>query len=81
MQKGARGGFNINGANNGILLGAADHLSGHPKYNQIVLDELGRIESEARRLGLSDLEIAGRLQKLSDRLRKLSEDGVFNPWF
>ncbi|WP_197529177.1 AHH domain-containing protein [Aeoliella mucimassa] len=44
LERGRRGGFDINVANNGRLVDPTDHIGGHPQYNKAVLDELGRIE-------------------------------------
>ena len=40
VQKAARGGFNINGVNNGIRLPLTQHLGSHPKYSMAVLTKL-----------------------------------------
>ncbi|MEO0422411.1 MAG: RHS repeat-associated core domain-containing protein, partial [Pseudomonadota bacterium] len=74
LQKAAQGGFNINGANNGILLNAAEHVGGHPIYNQVVLQELARIPA-----GLSARQSAVRLQQTADTLRRAIQRGTFGP--
>ncbi len=42
MEGAAKGGFNINGANNGIPLFPKHHIGGHPLHNQAVLNELAK---------------------------------------
>ena len=79
MQRAAGGGFNINGRNNGYLLESIDHIGGHPKYNRIVLEQLSRINRQAK--GLSDEEIAELIQEIADVLRKAADNETFKPWF
>ena len=67
VQRAARGGFNMNGANNGIRLDLTQHLGSHPKYNAAVtkkLDELLRVNPN-----ISDLDAARVLQQYVDQLR------------
>jgi hypothetical protein len=80
LQKGANGGFDLNGEFNGYLLNAAEHVGGHPVYNRVVLDELQRINDQVRKLGLSDADVAGLLQTAADTLRDAIKNGTFGPW-
>jgi hypothetical protein len=75
LEKAAEGGFDINGVNNGILLNATEHIGGHPLYNGVVLQELGKIPKN-----LSPAETAQRLQDVADALRKAIEAGKYGPW-
>lgn len=65
MEKAALGGFNINGANNGILLTRTQHIGGHPQYNAIVIRRLREIPKN-----LSPQETAQEVQKVADILMK-----------
>ena len=83
VERAARGGFNINGCNNGILLKGArfgeaiEHFGGHPEYNRVILDEIGRL---ARKMGnLTDEQIAQRLQGIADKMRQAILNGDFYP--
>lgn len=62
MRKAARGGFNINGRNNGILLDQRFHSGGHPMFNERMLRG---IEAIGRRGG-TDIDIARQVQSLVD---------------
>jgi hypothetical protein len=67
VQAAARGGFNINGANNGINLQLRVHAQGarHPRYNAAVealLDDLAT-------LNLTNAQAAVEVQAIVDRLR------------
>lgn len=67
VQRAARGGFNMNGANNGIRLDLSQHLGSHPKYNSAItkkLDEILRTKPN-----ISDVEAAELLQNYVDKLR------------
>ena len=75
MKKAAKGGFNINGKNNGALLNRADHIGGHPNYNSAVMEQLGRINPN-----LSPARTAKELQKVSNTLQNSIKQGVFGPW-
>ena len=75
IRKAAEGGFNFNGANNGILLDAAEHVGGHSFYNSVVLQELGRISPN-----LTAQETAFVLQRRADILRDAISNGTFKPW-
>jgi hypothetical protein len=75
MAQGAEGGFDINGANNGVLLLPSDHEGGHPVYNSVVLNQLATIDPE-----LSPSETAQQLQGISDKLRAAIDAGTFGPW-
>jgi hypothetical protein len=80
LERGRRGGFDINGANNGRLVDPADHIGGHPKYSKAVLDELGRIEDQIRAGRLSDGDVADLLQNAADTLGNAIDNGTFGPW-
>jgi RHS repeat-associated protein len=75
LRKAALGGFDINGANNGILLDEADHVYGHPVYNQEMLDALNRVPDN-----LSPADTAKSLQNISDQMRKAINAGTYGPW-
>lgn len=72
IKKAAAGGFNMNGASNGILLNAVDHVGGHPIYNKSVLDALEDIPTN-----LSAAKTASRLQKIAEKLRNSITAGTF----
>jgi hypothetical protein len=67
VQAAARGGFNINGANNGINLPLTVHPQGarHPRYNAAI----GQLLDNLKSLNLTDVETAVEVQTLVDRLR------------
>jgi RHS repeat-associated protein len=67
VQAAARGGFNINGANNGVNLSLTVHPQGarHPRYNDAVMRQL---EALGRR-NLTKKEAAAEVQAIADRLR------------
>lgn len=76
VQRAARGGFNINGANNGMPLKRVQpdpqHYGSHPNYNRDVLNSLSQI-FEANP-NMSDIEAAAIVQFYADQLReKLSK--------
>ena len=79
MERAARGGFNINGANNGINLFRYDHIGGHPIYNNEIFEELERIGDFAKKYNMSDGDIARKIQEASNKMRKAIEDGTFGP--
>jgi hypothetical protein len=67
VQRAARGGFDINGANNGIRLHLTQHLGSHPQYNAAVtrkLDDILRTNPN-----ISDVDAARLLQQYADQLR------------
>jgi hypothetical protein len=67
VQAAARGGFNFNGANNGINLQLRVHPQGprHPRYNGAVE---GLLDNLATR-NLTDSQAAAAVQAIVDRLR------------
>jgi len=67
VQKAAKGGFNMNGANNGIRLGPDQHWTQHPAYNDAVWQKLDRIQ-EANP-NSSNLHAATLVQEYTDQLR------------
>lgn len=71
IKRAARGGFNINGANNGIRLNLIQHLGSHPKYNAGVRKKLDRILAD--RPGISDADAATAVQNYVDILRDAFE--------
>ncbi|WNO10287.1 AHH domain-containing protein [Teredinibacter sp. KSP-S5-2] len=75
MKKAAKGGFNINGKNNGALLGRADHIGGHPVYNKAVMEQLGRISPN-----LSPARTAKEMQKASNTLQNEIQNSTFGSW-
>jgi hypothetical protein len=80
MQKGAWGGFNVNGIGNGRLLLAVDHIGGHPRYNKVVLDRLRDLDRESRRFKLSDADVAEGLQDIADMMDEAITSNLFGPW-
>jgi hypothetical protein len=75
LQKAAQGGFDINGANNGIHLTRTEHIGGHPVYNQAMLDRLRLIPRN-----LSPAETAREVQKVTDIMRQAIQNGTYGPW-
>ena len=67
LQRAARGGFNMNGANNGIRLDLTQHLGSHPRYNAAVSRRLDAILLANPRI--SDVDAARVLQEYADQLR------------
>jgi hypothetical protein len=65
VQAAARGGFNINGANNGILLSQRFHRGGHPLF----IKRFNRKVAGLGGQGLSDVQLASRLQSFVDAER------------
>jgi hypothetical protein len=82
MTRAARGGFDINGAENGALLrNMAEHWGSHPRYNKAVMDQLRRINDLVRQQKLADGDVAALLQNTADILRAALLDGSFLPLF
>ncbi|MEZ6063469.1 MAG: AHH domain-containing protein [Planctomycetaceae bacterium] len=76
LDKAAKGGFNINGKNNGILLRQAiNHIDNHPIYNRDVIRHLDSVPKN-----LNPTDTARMLQNAADKLRKAIEDGTYGPW-
>ncbi|MDM4015897.1 AHH domain-containing protein [Roseiconus lacunae] len=67
IQRAARGGFNINGVENGISLARTQHLGSHPKYNSAIIRKLD--ELLVNNPGLSDAQYADLLRGYVNRLR------------
>ena len=67
VQRAAEGGFNLNGAENGIRLGPGQHLGSHPKYNAAIESALTRMIHTSR--GLTNAQYARLLQRYVDTLR------------
>ncbi|XZE20902.1 AHH domain-containing protein [Pirellulaceae bacterium SH449] len=67
VQRAARGGFNINGAENGISLARTQHLGSHPRYNAAVKRKLDELLSNNP--GLSDSQYADLLRGYVEQLR------------
>ena len=82
MTRAARGGFDINGAENGALLrNLVEHWGSHPGYNKAVMDQLRRISDLVRQQKLADGDVAALLQNTADILRAALLDGSFLPFF
>jgi len=75
LRRAARGGFDINGANSGMLLGSDRHIGGHPDYNSAVSNELGLIDPN-----LPPAEIARQVQDIAYRIQRAIVNGTFGPW-
>jgi len=75
MKRAAEGGFDINGANNGVLLDRVDHIGGHPQYNDAVMEALAQLDPDA-----SAAIIARRIQQAADTLQRAIADGTYGPW-
>jgi hypothetical protein len=77
VQAAARGGFNINGANNGVNLQLRVHPQGgrHPRYNNAIEKLVDKLNAR----NLTDAEAATEVQAIADRLRpgleRLNERG------
>lgn len=67
VQRAARGGFNINGAGNGIRLELTQHLGSHPRYNAAITKKLNSLLRSNP--DISDANAAKLLQNYVDRLR------------
>jgi RHS repeat-associated protein len=67
LEAAGRGGFNINGANNGVNLRLQVHPQGarHPRYNAAVMKQLRALAQR----NLTDAQAAAELQAIADRLR------------
>ncbi|MBI2422018.1 MAG: AHH domain-containing protein [Candidatus Hydrogenedentes bacterium] len=68
IQQAARGGFNINGSNNGIRLTLAQHIGSHSQYNatiQVRLDEILQSNPD-----ISEIDAANAVQSYTDQLRE-----------
>jgi len=71
----ARGGFDINGAEAGMLLGKDKHVGGHPDYNSAVENEVADIDvTQPPKI------IAAHVQDIADRLERSIRAGTFGPW-
>ena len=67
IQRAARGGFNINGANNGIRLPITQHLGSHRKLNQAVTAKLDGILGANQ--NISNVDAARVVQGYVDQIR------------
>jgi hypothetical protein len=67
IKRAAEGGFNINGANNGIRLGPEIHMGSHAKYNDAVISKLDSILSANP--NISPQDAAQAVQGFADQLR------------
>jgi hypothetical protein len=67
LEAAGRGGFNINGANNGVNLNLQVHPQGdrHPRYNEAVMRQL----RDLAKRNVTDAEAAAEIQAIADRLR------------
>jgi hypothetical protein len=76
LEKAAGGGFNINGAKNGIpLIPFIEHYGFHPIYNRSVLDALDNISTT-----LSPEDTAAAVQDVADTYRQAIDNDTFGPW-
>ena len=66
-QRAARGGFNINGAENGVRLGG-QHIGSHPRYSQAVQTRLDAILEATP--NISEAEAASQVRSYVGRLRQ-----------
>ncbi len=67
VQRAAQGGFNINGANNGIRLPLTQHLGSHGKYNAAIQSKLDSILRANP--NISNVDAAAAVQSYADQLR------------
>jgi RHS repeat-associated protein len=75
MAKAARGGFDINGTSNGLLMDAANHVGGHPQYNETMIDQIRKIPAN-----WSPEQVAARMQKIADTAAEAIKKGTWGPW-
>ena len=75
MRLAAIGGYDINGANSGRLLGPAEHVGNHPGYSADVLAELALID-----LNQSPADIAAEVQAIADDWIYKIDNGIDGPW-
>jgi hypothetical protein len=68
VQRAARGGFNINGVDNGIRLLSPQHLGSHRRYTAAVQRKLDRLL--ATNPGLSDVQTADLLRGYAGQLSR-----------
>jgi len=69
MRKAARGGFDINGINNGFAILKQLHPENHPWYNERAMNALREIVEDSRYAQMNDAEIAAKIQGLADHAR------------
>jgi len=75
VQKAAKGGFNMNGSNNGVSLGPDQHWTSHPHYNEAVLSKLDNIM--AANPNISDAQAAKLIQDYANQLSEgISKSGA-----
>ncbi len=67
-KRAAKGGFNINGANNGIRLQTTQHLGSHPKYTNAVRTKLNSIIKNNP--NISNVDASHAVQTYVDQLSK-----------
>ena len=76
MEKAAKGGFNINGANNGKLLKEGyEHFGNHRTYSTDVLRHLDNIPKN-----VTPAQAAQHLQDAADILRNAIDKKKYGPW-
>jgi hypothetical protein len=68
VQRAAQGGFNINGASNGIRLPISQHLGSHPRLNSAVSAKLDSIFNANS--GISNADAARAVQGYVDQIRQ-----------
>jgi|GEM_PF-3305815 len=71
VKRAAAGGFNMNGANNGIRLGANQHLGSHSLYNEAIMTKLNSLLKANPEM--SNADAAKALQEYADQVRKALE--------
>jgi hypothetical protein len=69
MERAARGGFDINGCNNGFPLLAQYHTGNHPLYNQFALDALKKLMNDPDYGKWTDADVAAKVQGLANGAR------------
>ena len=80
MTRAARGGFDINGAGNGVLLeNWIEHWGSHPGYNRAVMDQLGRISRIVKQRHLDDSAVAELIEDTARTLAAAISNGNFLP--
>jgi len=69
MESAARGGFNINGPENGIRLESGQHMGSHPRYNAAIQQKLERLGAQYGGT-LTDAQAAEVLRDYAAQVRK-----------
>lgn len=78
-ERSEKGGFDINGCNNGLLMDVGEdmmqHMGPHISYNKALLDAIGDIDADA----LTPSEAAQAVQGIADIAREAIESETFPP--